>query len=143
MPLTDEIIQMLIEHQEQQPEGYVHVFVAPYRYDLIHARRKKDRWTTKDGRCPVNNFGREFGRILNRVSIDQGEFHDLRRTCMTRWFANGLTEFDVMKLAGHSDFGTTHRFYLKARRDLLEKARVATAAAMSKDFGAHLAPPPM
>jgi len=66
---------------------------------------------------------------------DGHEFHDLRRTCMTRWFANGLTEFDVMKLAGHSDFTTTHKFYLAVRRDLVEKARAAAAAAMSNDFG--------
>lgn len=137
LPLTDEITQILIEHQEQQPEGYVYVFVPPYRYDWIQARRKKDRWTTKNGRCPVNNFRREFSRILNRASVDEGSFHDLRRTCMTRWFANGLTEFDVMKLAGHSDFATTHKFYLAVRRDLVEKARVAAAAAMSHDFGAR------
>jgi len=56
---------------------------------------------------------------------------------------NGLTEFDVMKLAGHSDFATTHRFYLAVRRDLLEKARTASVAAMSNDFGAHLALAPV
>ena len=62
---------------------------------------------------------------------------------MTLWFANGLTEFDVMKLAGHSDFSTTHRFYLAVRQDLVEKARVATAAAMTNDFGARLARAPI
>ncbi|MHC4146604.1 MAG: hypothetical protein ACYSUD_17740 [Planctomycetota bacterium] len=57
---------------------------------------------------------------------------------MTRWFANGLTEFDVMKLAGHSDFSTTHKFYLAVRWDLMEKAPAAAAAAMMHDFAAHL-----
>jgi hypothetical protein len=37
-----------------------------------------------------------------------------------------------MKLAGHSDFSTTHKFYLRVRQDLVEKAR---AAAMVNDFG--------
>jgi integrase len=139
LPLTDEITRLLVEHQEKQPEGYVYVFVPPCRYDHIQKRRQNNNWSTEAGRCPVNNFKRDFDRILNGASIDEGQFHDLRRTCMTRWFANGLTEFDVMKLAGHSDFATTHRFYLAVRRDLVEKARVAAAAAMVNDFGARLA----
>jgi integrase len=143
LPLTDEIVRLLVEHQEKQPEGYVYVFVPPYRCNRIRELRRQNRWTTEDGRCPVNNFNRDFDCILKRASIDEGEFHDLRRTCLTRWFANGLTEFDVMKLAGHSDFATTHRFYLAVRRDLLDKARVAAAAAMSNDFGAHLARAPV
>jgi hypothetical protein len=61
---------------------------------------------------------------------------------MTRWFANGLTEFDVMKLAGHSDFATTHKFYLAVSQDLVEKARMAAATAMSNDFGTRLARAP-
>jgi integrase len=135
LPLTDEITQLLIRHQDEQPQGCAYVFVPPSRYDRIERRREQGVWTTEDGKCPVNNFKRKFDKILKRGSIDEGEFHDLRRTCMTRWFANGLTEFDVMKLAGHSDFATTHRFYLAVRRDLIEKARVAAAATMTNDFG--------
>jgi hypothetical protein len=59
--------------------------------------------------------------------------------CLTRWFQNSLSELNVMKLSGHSDFETTHRFYLSVIRDLLEKALIATAAAMSNDFGEYLA----
>ncbi|MBL7189004.1 MAG: site-specific integrase [Phycisphaerae bacterium] len=143
LPLTDEITQLLISHQEKQPEGFGYVFVPPSRYKLIQQRRRQGRWTTEDGKCPVNNFKREFDKILRRASIEEGEFHDLRRTCMTRWFANGLTEFDVMKLAGHSDFATTHKFYLAVGRDLVEKARAAAAAAMSNDFGTRLARAPI
>lgn len=143
LPLTDEIVRLLVEHHERQPEGYVYVFVPPYRCDRIRELRRESQWTTEDGRCPVNNFKRDFDRILKRTSIEEGQFHDLRRTCLTRWFANGLTEFDVMKLAGHSDFATTHRFYLAVRRDLVEKARVAATAAMANDFGAHLARAPV
>lgn len=87
----------------------------------------------------MNNFKREFDRLLKRAGIGEGQFHDLRRTCIVRRFANGLTEFDVMKLAGHSDPTTTHRLYLAVRRDLVEKTR---EAAMSSDFGARLARAP-
>ena len=138
LPLTDEIVRLLIGHQERQPESYVYVFVPPCCYDHIQKRRQEYKWSTENGRCSVNNFKREFDRILKGASIDEGKFHDLRRTCLTRWFANSMTEFDVMKLAGHSDFSTTHRFYLAVRQDLLEKARTASVAAMSNDFGARL-----
>jgi hypothetical protein len=41
--------------------------------------------------------------------------------CLTKWFANGLKEFDVMTMAGHSSFETTRRFYLVICGDLLDK----------------------
>ncbi len=52
---------------------------------------------------------------------------------------NGLSEFDVMTLAGHSDFNTTRRFYLAVREDLLDRTMAATAASMPVGFGTHLA----
>jgi len=142
LPLTDEVFHLLLRHHENQPEGYIYLFVPRARYDRIQGIRQQNRWTTQHGKCPVNNFNRQFNLLRCRAGIERGEFHDLRRTCLTRWFENGLTEYDVMKLAGHSDFDTTHRFYLAIRRDLLERARSATAAAMSNDFGAHLARAP-
>jgi len=30
------------------------------------------------------------------AGIDKGTFHDLRRTCITNWFAHGLNEYEVM-----------------------------------------------
>jgi hypothetical protein len=57
------------------------------------------------------------------AGIDYGEFHDLRRTCLSNWLEKGLSEFDVMTLAGHSKFETTRRFYLAIRKDLLDRVR--------------------
>jgi hypothetical protein len=48
------------------------------------------------------------------------------------WFANGMSEFEVMRLAGHSDFATTHQFYLAVADDLIDRARVATAKGLSQ-----------
>ena len=67
---------------------------------------------------------------MARAGIDEGMFHDLRRTCITNWFANGLSEFDVMTMAGHSSFSTTHKFYLAVRKDLICRARKASSEAM-------------
>lgn len=36
--------------------------------------------------------------------------------------AQGLSEFEVMTLAGHAMFETTHRFYLAVAQDILDRA---------------------
>ena len=95
--------------------------------------------TSKTLKKGFNNFSRWFEKILNGAALNEGEFHDLRRTAISRWFANGLSEYDVMHLAGHSDFQTTHRFYLAVRDDLVQRARLASAVAMGHDFGTRLA----
>ena len=46
------------------------------------------------------------------------------------WFANGMSECEVMKLAGHSDFVTTHKFYLTVEDGLVDRARVAVSKGM-------------
>ena len=95
------------------------------RYDHIQELRKAGKWTIEKGRCPLNNFTREFSRIRTLAGIDYGEFHDLRRTCLSNWLEKGLSEFDVMTLAGHSKFETTRRFYLAIRKDLIDRCGFA------------------
>ena len=68
-------------------------------------------------------------RITDK-SIVKRDFHDLRRTCLTNWLANGLSEFDVMTMAGHTSFETTRRFYLAVRSDFLDRARKASSRAL-------------
>jgi len=117
--------------------GCPYVFVPPKRYDFIQRLRLDGKWTVERGKCPVNNFKREYDLILARAGVE-GQFHDLRRTCLTRWLMNGLTEYDVMNLAGHADFETTRRFYLSVRQDLLERARTVNAKVMPAEFVANL-----
>ena len=137
LPLTDEVVSLLTLHQADQPEGYPYAFEPPKRYDFIQRLRLDGKWTVEGGKCPVNNFKRGYDRILARAGVE-GQFHDLRRTCLTRWLMNGLTEYDVMNLAGHADFETTRRFYLSVRRDLLERARTVNAKMMPAEFVANL-----
>lgn len=61
-------------------------------------------------------------------------FHDLRNTALTNWFRNGMSEHDVMRLAGHASFETTHKFYLAVADDLVDRARVATAAGVGQNL---------
>ena len=129
LPLTEEIVQMLVDHQVQQPKGYPYVFVPTARYDYIqNVLRPKGKWSLIDSRLKVvNNFRSQFNKILRKAGVEKGTFHDMRRTAITMWFANGMSEHDVMVLAGHSSFATTHVFYLAVADDLVDRARVASA----------------
>ena len=129
LPLTEEIVQMLADHQAQQPERYPYVFVPTARHDHIqNVLRPKGEWTLTDSRLKVvNNFRRQLNKILRKAGVKKGTFHDIRRTAISMWFANGMSEYDVMVLAGHASFATNHKFYLAVADDLVDRARVATA----------------
>jgi integrase len=138
LPLTRNVIQMLVDYQNQQPEGYPYVFVPTFRYDYIQQLRAQGRWTFSDSRLKViNNFSRVFDMILKRSCTRKRKFHCLRNTALTSWFANGMSEHDVMTLAGHSSFATTHEFYLAVADDLVDRARVASEKSLSQDL-AHI-----
>jgi len=116
--------------------------VPSQRYDRIQQARQAGKWTVRQGKCPVGNFRRQFLLILSHAGIKRGTFHDFRRTCITNWFAYGLSEFEVMVMAGHASFETTRRFYMAIRNDLLDRARQASSDAMKNISGTHLARTP-
>ncbi len=56
------------------------------------------------------------------------------------WFAKGMSEHDVMILAGHARFATTHKFYLAVADDLVHCATAATTQSLRQKlmyFGAY------
>ena len=128
VPISENTARLLIGLQEKCPPGYPYVFIPQSRYDYIQTeRRAKGDWTYSDSRLDIyNNFYRQFGSIFIRAGIKKkGKFHDTRSTALSNWFAQGISEYEVMKLAGHSSFETTHRFYLAVKNDYLDKARQA------------------
>ena len=137
VPLTDEVVQLLVEHQSAQPKEYPYVFVTPKRYGYIQKLRRLGRGTIRQGKCPVSNFRYQFLKILAHAGIEEGTFHDLRRTCITNWFAYGLSEYEVMILAGHASFETTRKFYMAVRKDIIERARKASTKALQGISVAH------
>lgn len=136
LPLTDELTLLLVDHQGRQPEGHPYVFVPPARYDDIQRElRAKSKWTYSASRLKVvSNFCPDFRRILQKAGVERGTFHDLRRTAICNWFKEGMREYDVMKLAGHADFKTTHKYYLRVHDDLVDRARQATARGLCKNL---------
>lgn len=138
LPLTEDAVVKLAEHQSQQPDKYAYVFVPSRRYNKIQVLRNQGKWTLSDSRLKVvNNFRRKYEKILKRASVRIRRFHDLRNTALTNWLANGMGEYDVMKLDGHADFKTTHEFYLAVADDLIDRARAAARAGIGQNL-AHI-----
>ena len=114
LPLT----LMLADHQSKQPHGYPYVFVPNFRYDYIQQLRRQGEWGFCDARLKlINNFNRDFWKILRAAGIEKGQFHTLRKTALSNWLANAMSEHEVMLLAGHASFATTHEFYLAVADD--------------------------
>jgi len=101
-PLTEDTARLLANLQNRRPEGYPYVLVPPERYDHIQEKlRKTGRWTLCHAKISiVHNFKRQFDKILAKAGVKKGTFHDIRRTAITNWFYQGLSIYDVMKLAG-------------------------------------------
>jgi integrase len=127
LPLKEDVCHLLIALQESKPEGYPYVFVPPGRYDHIQrVLRPEGKWSLSSARNEIiHNFSRQFEEILAQAKVPAGTFHDLRKTAITNWFRQGMSEYDVMTLAGHANFQTTHRFYLAVADDLILRARRA------------------
>ena len=128
LPLTADLVKMLVELQMSQPEGNPYVFVPMARYEHIQELRRTRQWTIEKGRSPLSKFCHHFNNIRRRAGIGSGTFHDLRRTCLSNWIVEGLSLHEVKELAGHAGIETTDRFYLAVRKDVVDRARAASEA---------------
>jgi len=128
LPLTADLVKMLIEHQISQPEGCPYVFVPITQYERIQELRRVGRWNVEKGRSPLSNFCHHFNKIRQLAGIEIGTFHDLRRTCLSNWVTQGFSLHEVKELAGHAGIETTERFYLAIRKDVVDRARAASEA---------------
>ncbi len=102
------------------------------RYDFIQNLRRQGKPAPTARNKLITNFSTTFGRILKKAGVGHREFHDLRSTAITNWLYNGLKEHEVMRLAGHASFETTHRFYLAVQPDLYERARQANTTSVGE-----------
>jgi integrase len=66
--------------------------------------------------------------------MKKGAFHVPRKTAIRNWFAERLREYEVMRLAGHSDFRTTHKYYLAVADSLKDRTREVTARGLCRKF---------
>jgi len=138
LPLTAELVRLLVEHQMSQPEGCPYIFVPMARYEGIQEYRRAGQWNVEKGRSPLSKFCHHFNRIRSLAGIRTGTFHDLRRTCLSNWIVQGLSLHEVKELAGHASIETTERFYLAVRKDVVDRARAASEASRKGQSVARL-----
>jgi integrase len=137
LPLTADLIRLLVEHQMSQSEGNPYIFVPVTRYERIEELRSTGQWTVEKGRSPLSKFCHHFNKIRRLTGIQTGTFHDLRRTCLSNWITQGLSLHEVKELAGHAGIETTERFYLAVRTDVVDRARAASEASRKGQFVAR------
>ena len=71
-PLTDDVVNMLAEHQNEHREGCPCLVVPPWRWE----------------------------RIQKLAGIEEKTFHGFHRTALTNWLVAGMSEHDAMTVAG-------------------------------------------
>ncbi|MCD6174488.1 MAG: tyrosine-type recombinase/integrase [Planctomycetes bacterium] len=99
------------------------------------SKRKKNTWSLKDANNSViNGFTGMFNEIRTKAGLKKGTFHDIRRTAITNWFYAGLEITEVMRLAGHSKYDTTLKYYLSVSDDLVDRARQAVRHSVSREM---------
>lgn len=133
VPLVEEVAKLLIELQEQVPEGQPYLLLTPERYQHIIKLKAYGRLIDRVAKCPDSNFRRNWKVICNRAGIDDVTFHDLRSTCITEWFEHGMMPHEIQRLAGHSSIETTMKYYVGIRESMISRARQASSAALSGD----------
>lgn len=117
MPVPDEVVSLLSEMQQAQPEGLPYVFLAAGRYAKLRRNGKPE------GEI-LHGLGTGFKRIRNLAGIDEGTIHDMRRTCITNCAQHpDLKPKDVQIRSGHEDLNTTPEIYtMVEEEDVVEKA---------------------
>ena len=127
VPLAEAVSKFLTDFVlRDMPEKQPYLMLTGDRYKRIQQLRNKGLLSDRIRRCPDENWAKPFERIRTRAGIDDGTFHDLRRTCITEWLESGLQPHEVKVLAGHASIETTMRYYVATRRALIDRARAAS-----------------
>ena len=80
-------------------------------------------FTTRKG-TPLEprNINRTFDALLKRAGIKRIRFHDLRYSCATLLFAQGVDLQTIRDLLGHSPIGVTSAIYVDVLREVQRDA---------------------
>ena len=122
LPLTPAVSRLFCEILEEEiPDGQPYLLLTDKQYDSKRDKYRQGALTERERLTPDSGFDSAFGRIRQRAGLTQGTYHDLRRTCLTRWSRiPGLSIGDLHKLAGHAEIETTMKYYIGVRADVLD-----------------------
>jgi integrase len=136
VPLTSTFYNFLVSKTiPSLPAGQQYCTLSSKRHWTLQKRRPL---SYRIRVTPDENFKKPFDRIIDRANdllpvldkIKHGTFHDLRRTCITRWTQNrDLSPQEVQLLAGHADIKTTMEYYAAIRTDVCQRAKKTTIGA--------------
>lgn len=89
-------------------------------------------FTTRKG-TPIEprNINRTFDTLIAKIGVTRIRFHDLRHSCATLLFAQGVDLQTIKDLLGHSSIGVTSAIYV----DVLRKVQRDAVDRLSHLFG--------
>ena len=124
VPLSPELNRLLVTSIiPSLPVGQPYLMLSEDRYLHLQWLRRIGKMSNRIKSCPDGKYCRLFKRILRGAGITKGEFHDLRKTAITKWLGS-LQVQEVQILAGHASTRTTLRYYYSANnRTIADKAR--------------------
>jgi len=125
VPLTEQLSKFFTLIIAELPIGQPYLMLKEKRYWCLIQRMKKGQMSERMMGTPDENY-RPFQKIKENAGVI-GTFHDLRKTCITRWTWN-LAPQEVKKLAGHADLKTTLEYYSAIRADVLQRAKHTVGA---------------
>lgn len=132
LPMAPELAGILTRSFLKRDGENPYLFLGTRRWRHILAKREAGKWSEDSDM--MNNFLRDYHQILSRAGLPVGEFHSLRKSCITNWLDAGVAPHVVQKMAGHASIETTIKHYSKMRRTAPDSVREA-----SKRFAPKLA----
>ena len=130
LPLIESVAQLLADIIAGLPEGQPYLFLSAERYAHLLMLKKSGKLIDRVAKCPEANFRRGWKLICKRAGVEGVTFHDLRATCITEWFEQGMMPHEVQRLSGHASIDTTVKYYVGIRESMIDRAREASSAAL-------------
>lgn len=118
VPISGLTEPLLLRSHANLPPRQPYLCLLPTRYEHLMRLQRNGRLTYQTLKCPEVNFLRSFRGICRRAGVPYRSFHALRGSCFSQLADQGLQPHELQSLAGHSDFRTTYKHYIRSSETL-------------------------